>query len=62
MAHEPEAVEAYADAAALVTGITIADAHRPGVLRYLSDMFAMGDLFINEPLPDDTESAAVFRA
>jgi hypothetical protein len=53
--------EAYVDAAAAAVGLTLDDAHRPGVVLNLERIAAMAALFMDFPLPDETEPASVYE-
>jgi hypothetical protein len=61
MADHPFDAEAYVDAAAVLIGLPIDPAHRPGVVVNLERIAQMAALVMGFALPDETEPAPVFR-
>jgi hypothetical protein len=61
MADPPFDAAAYVDAVALLVGLSLDPAHRPGVILNLERIAEMAGLVMAFPLPDDTEPAPVFR-
>jgi hypothetical protein len=59
---EPDALDAYLDAAAAVLGIAIEPEWRPGVRFHLATTLALADLVVAFPLDDEAEPAPVFEA
>jgi hypothetical protein len=57
----PESVGAYVDETAKLVGLPIAPEHRPGVMRFTEGLLASAALVMEFPLPEDVESAPVFR-
>ncbi len=57
----PESLGAYVDETAKQVGLPIAPEHRPGVMRFTESLLASAALVMEFPLPDDVESAPVFR-
>ena len=55
------AAEAYVDAAARFVGLPLDPAHRPGVVLNIARIAQMAALFMEFPLPDETEPAPVFQ-
>ncbi len=53
--------EAYVDAAAMLIGLPLDPAHRPGVALNLERIAQMAALVMEFALPDETESATVFK-
>ena len=53
---------AYVDAAAVLIGLPIDPAHRPGVVVNLERIAQMAALVMEFPLPAQAEPAPVFRA
>ena len=51
----------YVDAAAVLIGLSLDPAHRPGVLLNLQRIAEMARLVMEFPLPDTCEPAPVFR-
>jgi hypothetical protein len=54
-------VETYVYAAAELAGLPLDPAHRPGVVLNLTRIAEMASLFMEFPLPDETEPAPVFK-
>ena len=52
--------EAYVKQAASLAGLEIDPAYMPGVIDNLQRSAAIAQAFLNFPLPDDSEPAAVF--
>ncbi len=52
--------DAYVDAASALVGLTIAEAHRPGVLRFLELAARMADTLERVDLGDDLALAPVY--
>jgi hypothetical protein len=57
----PEELGAYVDEAAKRAGLSLAPAHRPGVIQFTGALLASAALVMEFPLPDDVEAAPVFR-
>ena len=57
----PFDVEAYVDAAARLVGLPLDPAHRPGVVVNIGRIAQMAALFMDFPLPDETEPAPIFE-
>ena len=55
------AVNRHADHTAAALDLTLAPDHRDGVLDQLAFLLATARLFMDFPLPDETEPAPVFR-
>lgn len=55
------AVARHADLTAATLDLAIAADHRDGVLDHLTVLLAASRLFMDFPLPDETEPAPVFR-
>jgi hypothetical protein len=55
-----EEIEAYVDASAAVLGLTIAPAHRPGVLQYFALAASYYDLVSAHPVTIADDPAPVF--
>jgi hypothetical protein len=53
--------EAYVEAAAAAVGLPLDPSHRPGVILNLERIAEMAALFMDFPLPDDTEAAPVYQ-
>ena len=53
--------ETYVDAAAVLIGLPIDPAHRPGVVLNLQRIAQMAALVMEFPLPDESEPAPVFK-
>ena len=53
--------EAYVDAAAAAIGLALHSEHRPGVVLNLERIAQMAALFMDFPLPDETEPAPVYE-
>ena len=53
--------EAYVDAAARLTGLTIDPAHRPGVVLNLERIAQMAALVMAFDLPEETDPAPVYE-
>ena len=53
--------EAYVDAAAMLIGLPLDPAHRPGVVLNLERIAQMAALVMEFALPDETEPAPVFK-
>jgi hypothetical protein len=60
MPDEPFDAAAYVDAAALLIGLPLDAAHRPGVVLNLERIAAMAALVMEFPLPEETEPAPVY--
>ena len=60
MANDEFDIAAYVDAAALLIGLPLDPAHRPGVVLNLGWVAAMAALVMEFPLPDETAPAPVF--
>jgi len=58
---DPIDIEAYVDAAAQLVGLPLDPAHRPGVVLNLGRIAEMAVLFIEFPLPEETEPAPVYE-
>jgi Protein of unknown function (DUF4089) len=56
------AIEAYVDHAAPLVGLTLTPEQRDGVVRNLATTFAVAQLVLDFPLPDDVDAAPVFEA
>jgi len=56
------AIEAYVDHAASLVGLTLTPEQRDGVVRNLATTFAVAQLVLDFPLPDDVDAAPVFEA
>ncbi len=54
--------EAFMAAAAGALGLEIEEAWKPGVIDNLVRSRAIAQAFLGQPLPDDTEPAAIFKA
>ena len=54
-------LEVYVDAAAQLVGLPLDPTHRPGVVLNLGRIAQMAALFMEFPLPDETEPAPVFE-
>ena len=54
-------IERYVDAAAVLVGVPLDPAHRPGVIMNLQRIADMAALVMAFPLPDDTEPAPIFK-
>jgi hypothetical protein len=52
---------AYVDAAAVLIGLTLDPAHRPGVIVNLERIAAMAALVMDFPLPAETEPAPIYQ-
>jgi hypothetical protein len=52
---------AYVDAAAALIELPLDPAHRPGVILNLQRIAAMAALFMDFPLPEETEPAPVYE-
>ena len=59
MADQP--FEIYVDAAAKLVGLPLDPAHRPGVVLNIERIAQMAALFMEFPLPDETEPAPIYR-
>jgi len=57
-----ERIEAYVDAAAAALDLTLAPAHRPGVLAYFALAAELADAVMAAPLGASDEPAPVFTA
>jgi len=57
----PEELAAYVDETAKRVGLPIAPEHRPGVIQFTGILLAHAALVLEFPLPDEVESAPVFR-
>jgi hypothetical protein len=53
--------EAHVDAAAMLIGLPLDPAHRPGVVLNLERIAQMAALVMEFALPDETEPAPVFK-
>ncbi len=60
MADRPSDIEIYVDAAAVLIGLPLDPAHRPGVILNMQRIAEMAVLVMTCPLPDETEPAPVF--
>ena len=60
MTEKPFDAEAYVIAAAQLVGLGLDPAHRPGVVLNFARIAQMAALFMEFPLPDDTEPAPIF--
>ena len=56
----PEQIESYVDAAAVALGLSIAPAHRPGVLNYFALAAGMAELVGAHPLAITDDPAEAF--
>jgi hypothetical protein len=61
LSDRPFDAAAYVDAAALLLGLPLDPAHRPGVILNLQRIAEMAAHVMAFPLPDDVEPAPVFR-
>jgi hypothetical protein len=61
MSDETFNAEAYVDAAAQLVRLPLDPAHRPGVVLNLERIAQMAALFMEFPLPDETEPAPIFE-
>jgi len=57
----PEELATYVDETAKRVGLPIAPEHRPGVIQFTGILLAHAALVLEFPLPDEVESAPVFR-
>ncbi|MEP7057648.1 MAG: AtzE family amidohydrolase [Caldimonas sp.] len=57
-----EQIEAYIDAAAAALDLTLAPAHRPGVLQYFELAAGMAELVMAQPLGIEDDAASVFAS
>jgi len=58
---DPAAIAAYVDQAAPLLGLSLTPEQREGVVRNLAVTFAVAQLVMEFPLPDDVDSAPVFH-
>jgi 1-carboxybiuret hydrolase subunit AtzG-like len=58
---DPVDIEAYVDAAAKLIGLPLDPTHRPGVVLNMTRIAQMAALFMEFPLPEETEPAPVFE-
>ena len=56
------AIEAYVDHVAPLMGLTLTPEQRDGVVKNLATTFAVAQLVLEFPLPDDVDAAPVFEA
>jgi hypothetical protein len=61
LADRPSDVEVYVDAAAVLIGLPLDPAHRPGVIINMQRIAEMAALVMAFSLPDEIEPASVFR-
>jgi hypothetical protein len=63
MAEHPtlDELSAYVDETAKRVGLPLAPEHRPGVIQFTGILLAQAAFVTEFPLPDDVESAPVFR-
>jgi hypothetical protein len=63
MAEHPtlDELSAYVDETAKRVSLPLAPEHRPGVIQFTGILLAQAALVTEFPLPDDVESAPVFR-
>ncbi len=52
----------YVDHAAPLLGLTLTPEQRDGVVKNLATTFAVAQLVLDFPLPDDVDAAPVFEA
>jgi hypothetical protein len=60
MADQSFDAEAYVDAASKLVGLPLDPVHRPGVVTNLERIAQMAALFMEFPLPEETDPAPVF--
>jgi len=61
LADQPIDVATYIDGAAVLIGLPIDLAHRPGVILNMQRIAEMAALVMSFPLPDEAEPAPVFQ-
>jgi hypothetical protein len=61
MSTPPDDIADYVDRAAAAVGIRIAPEHRPGVIVNFQRTAEVARLVTDFAIPDDIESAAIFR-
>jgi len=54
-------LDVYVDAAAKLVGLPLDSEHRPGVVLNIGRIAQMAALFMEFPLPDETEPAPIYR-
>ena len=60
LADRPSDIEIYVDAAAVLIGLPLDPAHRPGVILNMQRIADMAGLVMAFPLSEETEPAPVF--
>ena len=61
MTNDFATIASYVDHAAPLMGLTLTPEQRDGVIRNLATTFAVAQLVMEFPLPDDVDAAPVFH-